>query len=235
MLTHNALKYIDISIRSVRKFTQDIEYEIVVLDNDSDDKTKKYLEKCYKNGDIDKLILLNRNSLFAEGNNIAARHADCRSTHYLLLNSDIEVKSPYWLSHLLDIHEYGITSYGFVPDPDRVDGYCFLIDSELYKRYQLDQGHQWWWAVTKLQTLILNAGFSVKGYYEHEKYLYHFGGRSGDAFKNAKGMNVSKEEVYSWFNNKKPIAIDRLLNGELPSRQIKRKSNILKFLKKLIT
>lgn len=192
---------------TVKRLTEGVRYELVVLDNVSDQPTRDLLARLDAQGTIDTLVILDRNSLFAEGNNIAAEHASPEATHFLLLNSDIEVRDKHWLSHLVSQHQCGITSYGAARGPDRVDGYCLLIDADLYRGLKLDIGHQWWWAVTKLQAQVLNAGHSVKGFWQHEKYLHHFGGRSGDAFKNAKGMNVSQEEVYSWFNGKAPLLI----------------------------
>lgn len=225
MLTHNAPSYVEKSIVTVRKRTRDVPYELVVLDNASDDPTRELLSQLDDKGLIDKLVLLDRNSLFAEGNNIAAEHASPSATHFLLLNSDIEIRDDGWLDHLVSQHERGITSFGVARDPDRVDGYCMLIDADLYRRLLLDVSHQWWWSVTKIQAQVLNAGFSVKGFWEHKKYLHHFGGRSGSAFRNAKGMNVSREEVYSWFNGKKPLLIGtppKLRRPSLMRRILKR-------------
>lgn len=218
MLTHNAPEYVEISVRTVRRQTEGVRYELVVLDNDSQPETKALVTRLKDEGLIDKLRLLNRNSLFAEGNNLAAGMADPLATHYLLLNSDIEVKSRNWLRHLLNVHERGITSYGVAPDPDRVDGYCLLIDADLYHRFKLDEGHQWWWAVTKLQAFVLNAGYPVRGFAEHACHLHHFGGKSGSAFRNAKGINVSRDEVMGWFADKRPLVLDRNPDGSLPGR-----------------
>lgn len=209
MLTHNAPDYVRLSIESVRKRTDHVRFELVVLDNASDAETRDLVTDLHRKGLIDRIVLLDRNSLFAEGNNIAADNASPEATHFLLLNSDIEVKDPRWLANLLDHHSRGITSYGAAPDPDRVDGYCLLIDADLYRRYRLNTDHQWWWAVTKLQATVLTAGFSVKGFREHERYLHHFGGKSGSGFKNAKGMNVSKQEVLDWFNGTAPVLIGK--------------------------
>lgn len=218
MLTYNAPEYVEISIRTVAERTEGIRYELVVLDNDSQPETKALVTRLKEEGLIDKLRLLDRNSLFAEGNNLAAEMADPAATHYLLLNSDIEVKDKTWLRRLMDTHQRGISAYGVAADPDRVDGYCLLIDADLYQKYKLDEGHQWWWAVTKMQALVLNAGFPVRGFAEHEQYLHHFGGKSGSAFKNAKGMNVSRDEVMGWFGDKRPVVLDRNADGSLPGR-----------------
>jgi glycosyltransferase involved in cell wall biosynthesis len=189
--------------------TPGVRFELVVVDNASDPPTRALVQHLKDEGLIQRLILSETNLLFAGGNNIAAEAADPAATHYLLLNSDVEVRRPDWLRHLLDIHKRGITAYGMVDQPLRVDGYCLLIDADLYRRQGgLDVGHQWWWSVTKLQAQVLVAGQSVQGYAEHDTYLVHFGGKSGDAFKNAKGMNVPREEVVGWFGGHRPLVLD---------------------------
>ena len=228
MLTHNAPHYVDISIRSVAEKTADVDYELVVVDNASEETTQTLVTGLNQQGLVQKLRLMDRNTLFAEGNNIAAREADPAATHFLLLNSDIEIKDAQWLRHLLDVHKEGITTYGVAEDPDRVDGYSLLIDADLYRQHQLDEGHQWWWAVTKLQAAILQDGLSVQGYAEHERYLHHFGGKSGNAFENAKGMNVTREQVDQWFGGLTPLVLDRQRDGSLPNRLRRPKTSIAK-------
>lgn len=212
MLTYNAPDYVRLSIESLRKLTPDVKYELVVVDNASDAPTVALVKELHAAGLIDKLVLNPTNALFAGGNNIAAANADPAATHFLLLNSDIEVRDPTWLRHLLDIHKSpGITAYGVVPSkPLRVDGYCLLIDATLYRdKRGLDEGHQWWWAVTKLQAEIISAGLHVQGYYDHDDRLIHFGGKSGTSFKGAKGMNVTRKEVIGWFGGRTPLVLDR--------------------------
>lgn len=219
MLTYNAPEYVETSVRSVRERTSGVDYELIVVDNASDEPTRALVQRLYHEGLIDTLKLMSYNSLFAEGNNVAATLASNRATHYLLLNSDIEVHSSDWLRRLLDKHQRGITSYGVAVSPLRVDGYCLLIDADLYRSCPLDEGHQWWWGVTKQQARLLRDGFSVQGWAEHDAYLTHFGGKSGDAFKHARGMNVTRDEVYGWFAGKAPTVIDRHPDGEIPGHK----------------
>ena len=218
MLTHNAPKYVDRSIRSLAALTRDVCYELVVVDNASKAPTRKCLELLKTEGLIHSLTLLDYNSLFAGGNNIAAAKAARDSTHFLLLNSDIEVKHPEWLSRLLEVHRPGITAYGVVENPLRVDGYSLLIDAELYRTFKLDDNHQWFWAVTKLQALLRSTGYVVQGYAEHERYLHHFGGRSGRDFKSASGLVVSPQQLATWFQGRSIRVLDALPNGAIPPR-----------------
>jgi glycosyltransferase involved in cell wall biosynthesis len=219
MLTHNAPDYVELSIRSVREHTEGVRYELVVVDNASESPTRELVTKLHEEGLIDTLKLMSYNSLFAEGNNVAAGIASPDATHFLLLNSDIEAHSPDWLRRLLDNHERGVISYGVAPDPLRVDGYCLLIDADLYHQFPLDEGHQWWWGVTKQQATLLRAGYTVKGWAEHKAYLTHFGGKSGSAFLGARGMEIPRKEVESWFDGKRAEVIDRKPNGRIPGHE----------------
>jgi glycosyltransferase involved in cell wall biosynthesis len=208
ILTHNAPDLVRTTLESLRAKTSSVAYEVVVLDNASAPETVTLVEGYKASGVIDTLILSEENTLFAGGNNLAARAASDRATHYCLLNSDIELRRADWLSHLLMRHKRGITAFGMQRTPLRVDGYALLIDADLYQSHPLDESHQWWWSVTKMQAKILIEGHSGQGYFEHDDFLYHFGGGSGDAFKSAKGMNVTYEEVNGWFEGHRPVVLD---------------------------
>ena len=224
ILTHNAPDYVDLTIRSVAKMTNNVECELVVLDNASEPPTRTLLHQLADKGLIGKLRLLDHNALFSAGNNLAARMAAAHSTHFLLLNSDVEVRDPGWLSRLLAIHRPGITTYGLTLKPARVDGWCALIDADLYRRYPLDEAHQWWWSIAKQQAQLLRDGFSVQGYREHEHYIHHFGGKSGNAFHGAQGMQLPDGEMAGWFGGREAAILDpnsvtvRALVRSLPRR-----------------
>lgn len=203
VLTHNAPDYVRLTIESVRKLTRDVNYEIVVVDNASEEPTREIVQQFRDEGKIDKLFLSPENTLFAKGNNIAASLASPSATHLLLLNSDIEVLDGMWLKNMLAVHRSGVTACQIHHHPRRVDGWCFLIDAPLYQKHQLDEKHQWWWSVTKLQAMVLNEGLTVQGIKEYKHFITHFGGKSGDAFKAAQGMDVPQSESAGWFNGRK--------------------------------
>lgn len=206
MLTYNAPQYVNLTIRSLRKHTKNIDYELVVLDNASRLPTRLLLKWLFRRRLIDKVVFSSHNTLFAAGNNILSSVADIRSEYFLLLNSDIEIKQDDWLDKLLEVHTRGITSHGVVDtEPYRVDGYCYLIDADLYRKYPLDdQKFQWFWAITKQQAKVLTTGHTVQGFKEHEQYLHHFGGKSGGDFKGAEGISTPEEVTTKWFKGKKP-------------------------------
>jgi O-antigen/teichoic acid export membrane protein len=218
MLTHNAPRYVELSIRSLVQHTRGVNYELVVVDNASEQPTKNLLQRLHDEGLIHNLTFLSYNSFFAEGNNIAAQKAAHDSTHLLLLNSDVKIKAPNWLSHLLSVHKPGITAYGVVQNPLRVDGYCLLVDAALYRETPYDEAHQFYWANTKFQAALLAQGYSVQGFAEHERYLHHFGGKSGDDFKTAKGLSLSQEKLAEWFQGRTIRVLDPRPDGSIPRR-----------------
>lgn len=202
MLTYNAPRYVKKSIVSLKKLTSNQNYELIVVDNDSKHPTVRTLYKLKSRGLVDKLYYNSNNDLFAKGNNIAARLASENSDYYLLLNSDVEIKSPDWLDKLIELmpEEGGIASFGAVQSaPKRADGYCMMINADLYNKYKLDEHFQWWWGVTKLESQVLKEGKKVIAVDDHEEYIHHFGGKSGKGFSDATGMDVDMDEVKKWF------------------------------------
>ena len=165
---------------------------------------------------MDKIEFNNENSLFAKGNNLASKLSDEKATHYLLINSDIKITNKDWLKELALIHprEGGISSFGAVlSEPIRADGYCMMIDKPLYDKYMLDEEYQWWWSITKLESQVLSEGKRIVAVRNHDYFLVHYGGASGKAYINAKGMDTDIETVKKWFNNKKAnVAIIESLN-----------------------
>jgi GT2 family glycosyltransferase len=228
MLTHNAPRYVELSIRTVNELTRDVKYELVVVDNASGGPTRTLLARLRRQGLIQRMVWLDYNSFFAEGNNIATEYAATDSTHFLLLNSDIQINDPQWLSHLLSVHKPGITTYGLCDHPLRVDGYCLLVDAEVYREQGgMDEANQFFWANTKFQAKVLAKGYSVQGYAEHERYLHHFGGKSGKDFKSANGLVLPPEELAACFNGRTirilDIRSDQPLTA-LPKKNLLRRS-----------
>ena len=110
------------------------------------------------------------------------------------------MRDPGWLGAPLVDPAVGAVAYGScLNEPVRADGYCFLVRRELFDRFQMDEDFQWWWSMTWLEACILEAGYDIVAYTSHERMLHHFGGRSGDDWQGARGMDVQMSEVLSWF------------------------------------
>jgi glycosyltransferase involved in cell wall biosynthesis len=210
IVTRNAFVYVLRLFRSLAK-TRDASYEVVVVDNDSKLRTRLLLVALSMLGRVHRLCLLDHNTLFAEGNNIGVAAARRDSRFVLLLNSDVEIRDPYWLRRLVEAHRRGVTAFGYVAEPiSRADGYCLLVDRDLYDRMHLDEQHQWWWGITRFQAALLTEGHSVQAIREHDDLLIHFGGKSGGDFRGATGMDVTLAEVRDWFDGRSIDVIERL-------------------------
>ena len=79
----------------------DGEYEVVVVDNGSDQATLEYLHRARDLGQIDRLVEEPVNHMFSGGNNIGVANSDPQSDYILLLNSDVGFMRPDWLSKLI--------------------------------------------------------------------------------------------------------------------------------------
>ena len=190
--------------------TSGVDYEIVVVDNRSRARTRWLLHVLASRGVINSLTLLDRNTLFAGGVNTALRVSRPESRYVLLLNPDIEIQDPRWLARLLEVHERGATSLGFVeggPWP-RADGYCFLIDRDLFDG--LSPEFHWWWGVTKLQADLLQSGHAVRAVRGHDHLITHTGGASGPPPHHAKGMETDEATIRAWFGGHDVTLIERL-------------------------
>jgi GT2 family glycosyltransferase len=203
VVTHNAPRYIARLFWSLRR-TRAIDYRVVVVDNRSRWPTRLLLIALSLAGRIGRLCLLDQNTLFSEANNIGVAASAREATLALLLNSDVEIRDPLWLADLVDLHRRGATAYGFVDGPPvpRADGYCLLVDRDLYERHGLDEDFAWWWSVTRLQAQILGEGHAVQAVAEHDDRLVHFGGGSGEAWRGASGMDIDPSEVAAWFDGR---------------------------------
>lgn len=217
MLTHNAPAYVRLTATSLASHTKDVDYELIAVDNSSRLPTRLLLGRLRRQGIIQKLQMNKDNLLFAKGNNQGCRLASSDTTHYLLLNSDVEIRSDRWLSALLDCCPAGgISAYGLVQnEPMRADGYCILFDRALYDRYGLDEAYEWFWSITKIQAQTLQEGSQVVAIAEHEEMLHHFGGKSGSAYRGAAGMSEVHQTICGWFGERK-IQVRSRIGEELP-------------------
>ena len=84
IVSYRVKHYLEQCIISVERATEDIDREIVVVDNHSDDGTVEFLKKRF--ADRITLVESNHNLGFSKANNIALRQTD--SEYVLLLNPD---------------------------------------------------------------------------------------------------------------------------------------------------
>lgn len=96
ILSYNQLEYTKFCLESIRKYTTDVPYEIIIIDNASDMETVNYLKE-----QKDILLILNQyNRGFAGGCNEGIKLAE--GEYVLLLNNDTIVTSK-WLYHMWEL------------------------------------------------------------------------------------------------------------------------------------
>lgn len=94
ILTYNNIIYNKICVDSIRKYTKENTYEIVVVDNNSTDGTREWLKE-----QKDIVIVLNDENVgFPKGCNIGIANCD-KENDILFLNNDTVV-TPRWLDNL---------------------------------------------------------------------------------------------------------------------------------------
>ncbi|MFN0204327.1 MAG: glycosyltransferase family 2 protein [Bacteroidia bacterium] len=98
ILNWNGKKWLDLFLPSVLNTTYP-HVEIVLVDNASTDESVAFVQANFPSI---KVIVLDQNYGFAEGNNRALAHIDTK--YYVLLNSDVEVH-PDWLQPLVELME----------------------------------------------------------------------------------------------------------------------------------
>lgn len=179
IVVHNGIEYIKSCLNSLQK-TQYRNFEVIVVDNASDQETREYLHHARNAGQIQKLILNKSNKYFSGGNNIGAKHSSNTSAYLLLLNSDTIINDSTWLSRLVYSRaSKGITSFGFASIPFRPDGWCFLVSRELYRelggistRFKMN------WGITDLTRRAILLKRPVRVLLGHKKFITHLGGKS---------------------------------------------------------
>lgn len=119
--TRNGLHLIKQCIESIEKKTLYKNYEIIIVDNGSDDKAAlEYFEKLKDRKNFT-LIRDDRPFNYSQLNNMAAKHAN--GELLALINNDIEVISPEWLGEMV--------SHGLRPNVGAVGAKLLFPDNRL--------------------------------------------------------------------------------------------------------
>jgi len=98
ILTYNNLDYTRQCLESIFQKTEDVRYEIILVDNNSADGTRVYLKNLASEHTNLQVILNTNNEGFARGNNQGAAAAE--GEYLVFLNNDVVVTRG-WLRGLL--------------------------------------------------------------------------------------------------------------------------------------
>lgn len=216
VLNFNHPELIDICLHQLM-ITEGIDYEIVVVDNGTDGQEQ--LEALLAKGLMTRLVSPNRNTFFSEGNNIGVFHSNPDTDFVLLLNSDVAVLRPDWLSKMvawaegtietkpaiwsfkptqpkggkLDIVSMG-WSYDGTISPSHVhpEGHCCLFRRSAWR--DLDESFPFHGGFDKTVSEIIRDGGRCGVLSQDFSYIHHK--------RNGSGFNRISE--YRFLNSERP-------------------------------
>ena len=185
IVTFNALNYVSNCLKSIFKYIDPF-HEIIVVDNDSDEPTRKYLLSQSERPNL-KIVFNDENLLWSPANNQGLKLSSKESEYFLLLNSDTEVLSSAFISELQEpMHRYknvGIsgTQYNFnhiKPTYGAIDGCCFMFRRALLDEIgYLDENYP-----LNGAGYVYTVNAWAKGWFyypvENERLLIHYGKQS---------------------------------------------------------
>lgn len=89
IVVYNGLDYLIKCINSIKRYIKKLDYEIILVDNNSNNETKEYIKsQCLTNDKI-KSVFNDKNFGFGKANNIGVRN--CTGDVVVLMNSDVEL------------------------------------------------------------------------------------------------------------------------------------------------
>lgn len=100
IVNFNTQKLLEDCLTSIKKYLKGLDYEVIVVDNASDNFLEKPLNKIFTEL---KIIVSNKNLGFAKANNLAAKHA--KGKYLWLLNSDTELSADNNIDQLVSFLE----------------------------------------------------------------------------------------------------------------------------------
>jgi len=158
----NGFKYLKNALNSIYRHNTSIPFELIIVDNGSNDGSVQYIQNFKKNRPEIKLICNTENKGFSIANNQGIRIATGK--YILLLNNDILVKGNNWLEPMINFLENNplagivgprcgkldkamtfIEHYlpNYVGPVDYVEGWCFLMRKSLAEKINLCRSKLW--------------------------------------------------------------------------------------------
>lgn len=186
--------------------TEGVDYEVVVVDNGSDQATLDQVRAFRDEGLIDTLVENPVNSMFSGGNNIGVAHTNPASEYILLLNSDVAFIRGDWLTKMLgwmegtaewkpcvwDFHPSqprpgprDIVSIGWSHDVNvqpgmaRPEGWCIMYRRSVWQ--DMSEDFPWYYGFEEQVGTIVRAGARCGVLFNYAPYLVHREGASGRA------------------------------------------------------
>lgn len=221
---YNHPELIQNCLRTMRELTSGVQYEVVVVDNNSDQNTVAALSDLRDSGRIDTLILSPVNNFFSEGNNIGVRNSNPESKYILLLNNDVAFLRSDWLEKMVTWME-GVpvttpTVWGFHPtvpsngprdivscgwsyDNDlpykvRPEGWCCMIRRSVWQELSTD--FPFHYGLEEMLAKIIRSGAKAGVLCNYASYMVHREGGSRGASVSGIGNMKRAPDIKGWYS-----------------------------------
>ena len=140
VMHHNKPAYLNICVQSIHNCSHLNNYEIIVVDNNSDQETQEYLDMLEEEGI--KVVRNKENRYWSAAANQGVKAADPNSNYFIFLHDDTVVLDPSWVDILVGISsskDAGIvgTSLGeYYIDKQRIQyihEWCMLVSRRCWQ------------------------------------------------------------------------------------------------------
>lgn len=212
----------EVCLRTLQ-ITEGIDYEVVVVDNGSDQETIEFLRKETSKGRIDVLVENFENLMFSAGNNIGVESGNQSSDYVLLLNSDVGFMRGDWLQKLVGWAEgttehwpsvwhehptepapgpYDIVSLGWSHDGTlngghvRPEGWCCLYRRAIWQPMPVE--FPWLYGLDLQITNMVRAGARCGVLSQYGPYLVHREG--GSSKRPHPEIAQPTPDLIAWYN-----------------------------------
>lgn len=230
ILNFNHPEIIDICLHTLA-ITEDVDYEVVVVDNGSTHPDSlPQLRQWKEEGLIDTLVENPVNGMFSGGNNVGVRNSNPASEFILLLNSDVAFLRPDWLKQLVGwmngTTKYWPSVWGLAPTTPspgprdivsagwshdaniegnvRPEGWCCLIRRTVFSELSEDFPHHF-----GFEEMIANAirgGAKCGVLFNYAPYMVH---REQGSGATPGGVNNTRQpDMTAWFSGLKVESLD---------------------------
>lgn len=201
VVTYKAIDYVKKCIGSIQKHTH-IPYELIVIDNNSNDQVPHYLKSIK---DIT-LILNHENRLLTPAQNQGLKAIADDAAYVLFLNPDMEIFREDWLIRMINLLEsdehIGIVGpicnyHPLGPLKGNIDMCCLLVRRQVIDVCGLDENYPWNGA-----GLVLTASAWSRGWrYKHLRYpkiVTHHGAKSR-AYHHIVNDSINQRDIFRHF------------------------------------
>ena len=221
IVTYNCPEFVEICLDSVRHYST-IPYEIIVVDNASEQPLVDYL----KQQENLKLIINKENKLWCAACNQGIQAVGDDVTHILLLNSDMEVRRADWLQRMVNVMEssdhIGLVGTAaarvrFWPTFGGVDGQCLMIKRSLIRELGLLDCQRYPWTSGDID-------YAARAF--KKGYLYKIMPRQPELAVHYRGMSWRSQSAKPTQPQDKPLPDLQKLHQEVNIREIIRSAGL---------